>query len=66
MDNHALAYSVEPQMYSNLLNALMDTVAELLGDQWDHKMAGAWEDRLDSLSKEIEARLPQPQKIHTR
>ncbi|MFT7244159.1 MAG: hemoglobin-like flavoprotein [Candidatus Azotimanducaceae bacterium] len=63
VDNHALAYSVEPHMYGNLLNALMDTVAELLGDQWDHKMAEAWGNRLDELSKEIEARLPEKQKI---
>tara|TARA_R110002111_G_scaffold27250_2_gene58585 strand:+ start:2989 stop:3405 length:417 start_codon:yes stop_codon:yes gene_type:complete len=64
VNNHALAYSVEPHMYGNLLNALMDTVAETLGDQWDHKYVSAWEDRLDALTKEIEARLPAHQKIH--
>jgi hypothetical protein len=34
VNNHALAYSVEPNMYRNLLSALMDTVAESLAEQW--------------------------------
>ncbi|MFT4799172.1 MAG: hemoglobin-like flavoprotein [Candidatus Azotimanducaceae bacterium] len=66
VDNHALAYSVKPHMYGNLLNALMDTVAERLGSQWNHKMAKAWEDRIDELSKKIEANLPEQQKIHSK
>jgi len=64
VNNHALAYSVEPHMYRNLLNALKDTVAEVLGNQWDHKYVSAWNDRLDALTQEIETRLPEQQKIH--
>ena len=57
VDNHALAYSVEPHMYGNLLYALMDTVAGTLGDKWtpDHKQA--WEDRLEALLSEINTRV---------
>ena len=64
VNNHALAYSVEPHMYGNLLTSLMDTVAESLGDQWTQSMLEAWEDRLEMLSGEIESRLPAEQKIH--
>ena len=44
-------------MYGNLLYALMDTVAEALGDQWttDHKQA--WDDRLEALLGEIDCRV---------
>lgn len=57
VDNHALAYSVEPHMYGNLLYALMDTVAEALGGRWtpDHKQA--WDDRLEALLGEIDGRV---------
>ena len=64
VNNHALAYSVEPHMYGNLLTSLMDTVAESLGDQWTQSMLEAWEDRLEMLSGEIESRLRAEQKIH--
>lgn len=56
VSNHALAYSVEPHMYSNLLYALMDTVAETLGKDWTSNYQSAWEDRLDSLLQEINQR----------
>lgn len=64
VNNHALAYSVEPNMYNNLLTSLMDTVAEVLGDQWTQAMVDAWEDRLEALTREIETRLPADQRIH--
>jgi hypothetical protein len=57
MDNHALAYSVEPHMYGNLLYALMDTVAETMGDAWNDNYKSAWEDRLELLLKEIHVRV---------
>ncbi|MFN3239858.1 MAG: globin [Pseudomonadales bacterium] len=57
MDNHALAYSVEPHMYGNLLYALMDTVAETMGDAWNDDYKTAWEDRLELLLKEINVRV---------
>ncbi len=57
VDNHALAYSVEPHMYGNLLYALMDTVAETLGDQFQEDYKSAWEDRLEMLLKEIDTRI---------
>jgi hemoglobin-like flavoprotein len=64
VNNHALAYSVEPNMYRNLLSALMDTVAESLAEQWTPKMSEAWEDRLHMLNHEIETRLPLDQRPH--
>lgn len=56
ISNHALAYSVEPHMYSNLLYALMDTVAETLKEAWTPELKDAWESRLESLLQEIEQR----------
>ncbi len=56
VSNHALAYSVEPHMYGNLLYALMDTVAETLGDDWTPALKEAWETRLDDLLGEINKR----------
>ena len=57
VDNHALAYSVEPHMYGNLMHALMDTVAQALGDDWNPDYLSAWEDRIQDLSNEISSRI---------
>lgn len=57
VDNHALAYSVEPHMYGNLLYALMDTVQETLGYQWQNSYDDAWKDRIETLLTEIESRV---------
>ena len=57
VDNHSLAYSVEPHMYGNLLEALKDTVEETLGDQWQPQHEQAWQDRLEALLKEINSRV---------
>lgn len=63
VNNHALAYSVEPHMYENLLIALTETVMETLGDQWTDELADAWENRSSTLIKEIQARLPEHQRV---
>lgn len=55
--NHKLAYSVEPHMYGNLLAALRDTVKASTGKSWDDAMERAWQDKIDSLLAQIEARL---------
>ena len=59
VNNHALAYSVEPHMYNTLLYALSDTVAETMGDNWNQTYASAWEDRIDALTVEISSRVKQ-------
>lgn len=57
VNNHKLAYSVEPHMYGNLLAALTDTVRSAVGEAWTPEMQSAWEARTASLTKEIELRL---------
>lgn len=54
--NHKFAYSVEPQMYANLLSALRDTIKEAAGTEWDNAMEQAWLERISTLSQEIESR----------
>ena len=53
VDNHEMAYSVEPHMYESLFSALIDTVRESLGDEWNAEFEAAWQKRSESLCKEI-------------
>lgn len=57
VDNHELAYSVKPNMYDNLLQALKETIADSLGDQWNPDYAQAWDGRIHTLTSEITSRL---------
>ncbi len=58
VNNHALAYSVEPHMYKNLLDAVKAVVKETIADQWTDDFEKAWDDRIAALSHEIEIRQP--------
>lgn len=53
--NHQYAYRVESRMYRELLVALRDVVAQLLGDSFEPDRV-AWESRIAGLLAEIEAR----------
>ncbi len=52
--NHA-SYNVEPHMYATLLNAVRDTVRELLQDRWNPDHESAWENRLATLQAGLQA-----------
>ena len=52
--NHA-SYDVEPHMYATLLNAVRDTVKELLQDRWNREHESAWESRVATLQAGLEA-----------
>jgi hemoglobin-like flavoprotein len=52
--SHA-AYGVRPEMYGPLLEALRDTVREVLASEWTADVDRAWRTRLDSLLAEIAA-----------
>ena len=54
--NHRLAYSVKPDMYGNLLEALKDVIAESLGAEWNDAYELAWQSRIDLFIKEIQNR----------
>ena len=56
VNNHRTAYSVEPNMYGNLLSALRDTVRENLDGQWNDRFDAAWNTRIDALLAEIASR----------
>lgn len=56
--NHKLAYSVEPHMYRNLLQALQDTVEDAVGEDWTGEFETAWNTRRERLLAEIQARHP--------
>lgn len=47
------AYGVRMDMYSNLLNAVQETVESALGELWNHEFQDAWQQRLNSLVNEI-------------
>ena len=55
--NHKLAYSVEANMYGNLLAAVQDTVRSTLGDAWQPAIEAAWQQRIGDLTQEINARI---------
>jgi len=57
MKNHKFAYSVEAQMYANLLTAVLETVRSSVGDAWTKRFEEAWQQRLASLQAEIDSRL---------
>ena len=54
--NHRLAYSVKPDMYGNLLEALKEVIAESLGAEWNDAYELAWQSRIDLFIKEIQNR----------
>ncbi|MCB1693986.1 MAG: globin [Pseudomonadales bacterium] len=56
VNNHKLAYSVEPHMYGNLLAALRDVIRDAAGDGWTDAHEQAWDDRIALLTSEITAR----------
>ncbi|MBT4162359.1 MAG: globin [Gammaproteobacteria bacterium] len=53
VDNHEMAYSVKPHMYESLFSALIETICESLGDEWNADYAAAWKQRSDRLRHEI-------------
>lgn len=53
--NHQYAYQVDGRMYRELLLALRDTVAEILGDSFELERV-AWDARVAELLAEIEKR----------
>jgi hypothetical protein len=53
--NHQYAYQVDGRMYRELLVALRDTVAEILGETFEPERA-AWDARVAELLAEIEKR----------
>ncbi|MCB1647102.1 MAG: globin [Pseudomonadales bacterium] len=57
VNNHKLAYNVEPHMYGNLLQAVRDTVQTAAGNDWQEAWAQAWDQRIEELSGEISKRL---------
>ena len=54
--NHKYAYSVQPHMYTNLLNAVQVTVKESVAEEWNPGMEDAWQARIGSLISELEQR----------
>ena len=57
MKNHKLAYSVEAHMYGNLLAAILDTVRDAIGDQWQPSFEAAWQQRINDLTLVIQHRI---------
>ena len=57
MKNHKLAYSVEAHMYGNLLAAILYTVRDAIGDQWQPSFEAAWQQRINDLTLEIQHRI---------
>lgn len=54
--NHEWAYRVQSRMYSELLASVRETVAEVLGSEWNAACAAAWDERVARLLEEIEQR----------
>jgi hypothetical protein len=54
--NHEWAYRVQSRMYSELLAAVRETVADVLGSEWDAASAAAWDERVARLLDEIDRR----------
>ena len=54
--NHEWAYRVQSRMYSELLAAVRETVADVLGSEWDAVSAAAWDERVGRLLQEIDRR----------
>ena len=53
VDNHEMAYSVEPHMYEALFDALIETIKDCLGDAWNPAYEAQWFARTDNLREEI-------------
>ncbi len=49
------SYDVQPHMYATLLNAVRDTIRELLQDRWNPEHESAWENRVATLQAGLEA-----------
>lgn len=58
VDNHRRAYMVEPHMYRNLLEALHETVVDVVGEDWTPAMESEWQGRIEELLTEIANRHP--------
>ena len=56
VNNHRLAYSVEPHMYGNLLEALRQVVRNSAGDDWKPEYDAAWDKKIEALLAEISRR----------
>ncbi len=54
--NHQLAYSVEPYMYRNLFDAIVETIREALAEHWNTDFEEAWQKRINALLEEIHQR----------
>jgi hypothetical protein len=44
-------------MYGNLLAAILDTVRDAIGDQWQPSFEAAWQQRINDLTLEIQHRI---------
>lgn len=56
VNNHRLAYSVQPHMYGNLLEALRQVVRDSAGNAWKAEYDAAWDQRIEALLEEISQR----------
>jgi hemoglobin-like flavoprotein len=55
--NHA-SYGVALSMYPDLLRAVLDTVRDIVGDDWSNACEAAWNRRIATLVERIEAAAP--------
>lgn len=56
--NHVQAYYVELDMYPAFFNAVQDTVAGAMGEQWNNEYASAWAQKISGLLQAIKAATP--------
>ncbi len=54
VDSHR-AYSVTPDMFPPLLDAVRETVRDILGNRWTDAMDHAWRQRIAALAEEIDS-----------
>lgn len=59
VNNHEVAYSVDPDMYEPLFRALIETIRESLGDRWSPEIEQAWLTRTAELQGQIVGRFEQ-------
>ncbi len=55
VNNHLLAYGVDPSMYKHFLDAIKLAVQESLGESWQDTDEAAWQQQLALLLGEIQA-----------
>lgn len=56
VENHEMAYNVEPDMYDPLFTALIETVKGTMGESWNADYEAAWITRTNTLKQEIVGR----------